>query len=202
MFSYPTLDGKPIELDALEASQSLAIHPDAHRFVLGADWSLYAFDAEGKELWKHAAPGPALAVNVTGDGRLVVAAYGDGTIRWHRMDNGLELLALQVLSDKKNWVAWTPEGFYDATPGAFGVLKWHVNRGNDAAADAVPVSAIPKLKRADALPLVPAGTRDRSGLGYRRSGGGSLRHSGGDWSRWGPGRAVACSRHRHQRLWR
>lgn len=94
------------------------------------------------------------AVNITGDGRLVVAAYGDGTIRWHRMDNGLELLALQVLNDKKNWVAWTPEGFYDATPGAFGVLKWHVNRGNDAAADAVPVSAIPRLKRPDALPLV------------------------------------------------
>ncbi len=42
---------------------------------------------------------------------------------------GSELLALYVLNDKKNWVAWTPEGFYGATPGAFGVLKWHVNRG-------------------------------------------------------------------------
>ena len=59
-----------------------------------------------------------------------------------------------MLSDKKNWVAWTPEGFYDATPGAFGVLRWHVNRGNDSAGDAVPVSAIPRLKRPDALPLV------------------------------------------------
>jgi hypothetical protein len=150
----PKLDGKPIELEARELSQSFAIHPDAHRFVLGADWNLYAFDAEGKQLWKHAAPGPAWAVNITGDGRLVVAAYGDGTIRWHRMDDGRELLALQVLNDKKNWVAWTPEGFYGATPGAFGVLKWHVNRGNDAAADAVPVSQIPRLKRPDALPLV------------------------------------------------
>lgn len=51
-------------------------------------------------------------------------------------------------------MAWTPEGFYDATPGALGVLKWHVNRGSDAAADAFPVSAIPSLKRPDALPLV------------------------------------------------
>jgi hypothetical protein len=94
------------------------------------------------------------AVNISGDGRLVVAAYGDGIIRWHRMDDGRELVALQVLNDKKNWVAWTPEGFYGATPGAFGVLRWHVNRGNDAAGDAVPVSAIPRLKRPDALPLV------------------------------------------------
>ena len=70
------------------------------------------------------------------------------------MDDGRELLALQVLSDKKNWVAWTPEGFYDATPGAFGVLKWHVNRGREAAADALPVASIPRLERPDALPLV------------------------------------------------
>jgi outer membrane protein assembly factor BamB len=151
---HPKLDGKPIELETLEISRSLAIHPDAHRFVLGAEWSLRAFDAEGKQLWLRPVPGTVWAVNITGYGRLVVAAYADGTIRWHRMDDGRELLALQVLSDKKNWVAWTPEGFYDATPGAFGVLRWHVNRGNDAAADAVPVSTIPRLKRPDALPLV------------------------------------------------
>jgi hypothetical protein len=151
---HPKLDGKPVELDPLERSQSLAIHPDAPRFVLGTDWALRAFDAEGKKLWHRDGPSVAWGVNITGDGRLVVAAYGDGTIRWQRMDDGRELLALQVLNDKKNWVAWTPEGFYDATPGAFGVLKWHVNRGNDVAADAVPVSAIPRLKRPDALPLV------------------------------------------------
>ena len=68
--------------------------------------------------------------------------------------DGRELLALQVLPDKKNWVLWTPEGFYAATPGAHGVLRWLVNRGPDKAADTVPVSAIPKLNRSDALPLV------------------------------------------------
>jgi hypothetical protein len=88
------------------------------------------------------------------DGRLVVAAYGDGTIRWHKMDDGRELLALFVLKDRQNWVAWTPEGFYGATPGAFGVLQWHVNRGSEAAAETVPVSAIPRLRRPDALALV------------------------------------------------
>ena len=93
-------------------------------------------------------------VNISGDGRLVIAAYGDGTIRWHRMDDGRELLALFVLADKQNWVAWTPEGFYGATAGAFGVLQWQVNRGFDAAADTVPVYAIPKLRRPDALALV------------------------------------------------
>ena len=68
--------------------------PDGRRFVLGADWSLRLFDQAGKELWRRPVPGAAWAVNVSGDGRLVVAAYGDGTIRWHRLSDGEELLAL------------------------------------------------------------------------------------------------------------
>ena len=111
-------------------------------------------DAGGRLLWRHSAPGVVQTANITGDGRLVVATYIDGTIRWHRMDDGRELLALYVLADKQNWVAWTPEGFYGATPGAFSVLRWHVNRGFDAAAETVPVSEIPKLRRPDALPFV------------------------------------------------
>ena len=132
----------------------MAVHPDGNRFVLGAEWSLRALDAKGRPLWQRAVPSTVWALNITGDGRLVVAAYGDGTIRWHRMDDGRELLALFVLKDKQNWVAWTPEGFYDATPGALEVLRWQVNRGFDAAADTVSVNAIPRLRRPDALALV------------------------------------------------
>ena len=150
----PTLSGKPLSLEPLETSRSLAIHPDGSRFVLGTNWSLRALDAKGESLWRSAVPGEAWAVNITGDGRIVVAAYDDGTIRWHRMDDGRELLALMVLSDRSNWVAWTPEGFYAATPGAHGVLQWHVNRGADAAATTVPVHHISGLRRPDALPLV------------------------------------------------
>jgi hypothetical protein len=32
------------------------------------------------------------------------------------------------------WVAWTQEGFSGASPGAYGVLRWRVNRGWDEAA--------------------------------------------------------------------
>ena len=132
----------------------MAVHPDGSRFVLGTNWSLRAYSAKGELLWQRQMPSIAWALNVAGDGRLAVAAYGDGTIRWHRMDDGRELLALYVFTDKQNWVAWTPEGFYGATPGAFSVLRWHVNRGFDAAAETVPVSDIPKLRRPDALPFV------------------------------------------------
>jgi WD40 repeat protein len=150
----PTVNGAPIKLGPFERALSFAIHPDGQRFVLGADLTLRALDAEGKQLWRRTVPGAAWDVNIAADGRLVVAAHNDGTIRWYRMDDGRELLAFQMLKDKKNWVTWTPEGFYDATPGAFGVLRWHINHGPDSAAEAIPIYLIPKLKRPDALPLV------------------------------------------------
>jgi WD40 repeat protein len=154
-----------IELNRSEIFRSLAVHPDGDRFVVGTEWFLRAIDAKGEQPWRRLTPSVVWAVNVSGDGRLVVAAYGDGTIRWHRMDDGRELLALYVLADKQNWVAWTPEGFYGATAGAFGVLQWQVNRGFDAAADTVPVSAIPRLRRPDALAFVLQELETARGLG-------------------------------------
>jgi WD40 repeat protein len=150
----PTFNGKKIPLKAGEWSRSYAIRPDSRGFLLGTEWNLRAFDADGEEVWRTIAPGVAWAVNISGDGRLAVAALGDGTIRWYRMDDGHLLLSLKVQSDRTNWVAWTPEGFYNATQGALGVLKWEVNRGYDTAAEVVPVSSIQKLRRADVLPLV------------------------------------------------
>jgi hypothetical protein len=152
--THPTLGGQPLAQDPYEISRSLAINPAKDRFVLGTDWSLRAFDADGKRLWTQPVPGTVWAVNITGDRRLVVAAYSDGTIRWHRMSDGVELLAFMPLPDKTNWVAWTPEGFYAATPGAHGILRWHVNHGWDAPAESIPVEDIPGSFRPAVLPLV------------------------------------------------
>jgi WD40 repeat protein len=149
----PTLDGKELGLDANERSRSLAIHPSGKSFVLGTSWSLRAYDAQGAPLWQRPVPGVVWAVNITGDGRLVVAAYGDGTIRWHRMADGAELLAFMPLADRANWVAWAPEGFYAATAAAQGVLRWHVNRDWEPA-DSVAVEDIPGSYRPELLPLV------------------------------------------------
>jgi hypothetical protein len=64
------------------------------------------------------------------------------------------LLAFMPLANQKDWVAWTPEGFYDATPGAQGMLRWQVNHGWDAPATDVPVADIPGSYRPNVLPLV------------------------------------------------
>jgi hypothetical protein len=109
----------------------------------------------GQEQWKKPVPGAAWGVNVTGDGRLVLAAYGDGTIRWHRMSDGQELLALFVDKDDLRWVAWTPSGYYMASPGGEDLIGWHVNRGWDQAADFFPASRFrERFSRPDIVGLV------------------------------------------------
>jgi hypothetical protein len=151
----PTFAGKPIALDPYEMSRSLALRPGRRGFVLGAEWYLRGFDARGAQEWKVAGPEVAFGVNVSADDRLVVAAYGDGTIRWHRVDNGRELLALFVNRDTKTWVAWTSSGYYLASPGGEDLIGWHVNRGWAQAADFFPASRFrDRFNRPDIVQLV------------------------------------------------
>ena len=151
----PTLNGAPFRLEPLETSRALAIAPDGERFVLGTDWTLRAFDKSGKERWKLDPPSVAWAVNITGDGRLVVAAFGDGTIRWYRLTDKKELLAFYPDGDRERWVAWTPEGYYMASPGGEDLIGWQINRGFDEAPEFYTASRFrDQFHRPDIIALV------------------------------------------------
>lgn len=137
---HPTLSGRLLPLDKNEFSRSLAIAPDASRFALGTEWYLRLFSRSGTELWKQPVAGTVWGVSISSSGRVVVAAYGDGTIRWHRISDGKEVLALFLHADRKRWVLWTPSGYFDASAGGEDMIGWHINRGADQAADFFPAS--------------------------------------------------------------
>ncbi len=132
---HPVMGEIKIRLEPDEAARSVAIDPNDRSFILGADWNLYAFDKTGTQRWKTSTQSAVWGVNISLDGRLVVAAIGDGTIRWFSMDNGSELLSLFPSPDLKRWILWTRSGYYDLYPGADGQVGWHVNRGFDKAGD-------------------------------------------------------------------
>jgi WD40 repeat protein len=144
----PRLNGQAIELDAYEISRSLAISADGQRFALGTEWALRLYDRSGRLQWRQAGPAIAWAVNLSRDGRWVVAAYADGTIRWYRVEDGREVLALFAHIDKKRWVLWTPEGFYAASAPGKGVgggeelLGYHINRGQDRTGEFVTAAQL------------------------------------------------------------
>ena len=152
---HPLYNGRPIALDKYEISRSVAIRNDRAGFVLGADYWLRGIAANGKELWKQPVPGAAWGVNFARGGEIVAAAYGDGTIRWHRWSDGQELLALFVDSVSRHWVAWTPSGYYMASPGGEDLIGWHVNRGWDEPADFFPASRFrDRFNRPDIVELM------------------------------------------------
>ena len=153
----PKVAGTPIKLSEFEKAQSLSVGPGKQRFVLGADWSLRAYEKNGTLLWLKEAPSGVWSVNITPDGKLVVAGYGDGTVRWRRLSDGEELLALFVHKLDRRWVAWTPKGYYMASPGAESLIGWHVNRGWDEAAQFFPADRFrEQFNRPDIVKLVLA----------------------------------------------
>jgi WD40 repeat protein len=156
----PRLDSRALPLDQGEISRSLVISPKADGFLLGTEWYLRLFDRQGHDR-KAEVPGIAWAVNLTADSRYAVAAFSDGTIRWYTADDLQEVLALFVHCDGKRWVAWTSEGFFDASPGGEDLIGYHLNQGLDHEGEFIKVDQVTDLfYRPDLISqrLKPGGT--------------------------------------------
>ncbi len=138
----PKLNGRPLALTDGETSISVAVASTGGDFALGTSFYLRFYKAGGSLAWRVAAPASTWQVNVSNDGRWVVAAFGDGSIRWFRTRDGVEALALLAHADQKRWVAWTPQGYYIASPGGEDLFGWHINRGVAAKADFFPGSRL------------------------------------------------------------
>ena len=139
-FSVAKINGKEIKIEKGERFVSLAIFPDKRAFIVGGDYKIYKFDVNGNKLWEIPTSAVVWGVNISGNGKVVVAAIGDGTIRWYRSDNGKELLALFPNLDKRRWVLWSPSGYYDCSIGGEELIGWHVNNGSDMESDFFSIS--------------------------------------------------------------
>ena len=125
-------------LEKYERARAVDITPDGD-IIIGADFYVYALTGNGARKWRADVPGTTWAVKVAGDGRTVVAAHNGGELRWYRMSDGQLLLSLFVHVDGRRWVLYSPEGYYDAAPGADELMGWHLNRGADEAAGFYPI---------------------------------------------------------------
>jgi len=145
--ALPKLNGRPLMLNVNgspqplnEPTQSLAELPDRSGFVLGTQIGLHRFDRQGQAQWRVPLPAIAWGLNIDRSGRLVVAALGDGSLRWYRLSDGHELLALYAHADRKRWVLWTPSGYYDASAGGESLAGWHLNRSAADNSDFFPLN--------------------------------------------------------------
>jgi WD40 repeat protein len=136
---HPRLNGRPLAL-AFNGDIVGAAAVGRQGMFLSEGNYLNGYTLGGELRWRHASGTEGRYLNLSSDGRLLVVAHADGTIRWYSTSNGHELLALFPDNDGQRWVLWTPSGYFDASPGGEDLIGWHVNRGLGHAADFFPAS--------------------------------------------------------------
>jgi WD40 repeat protein len=151
----PTFAGASLRLATGEMSHALAIGREGGGFALGTNIRVLTFDSFGNRLRSYLGRGEVWGVTFAAADKLLVAAYSDGTIRWLRSADGVELLILFVEPQTRRWVAWTPSGYYMASAGGEDLIGWHVNRGWSQEADFFPASQFrAEYNRPDIVRLV------------------------------------------------
>jgi WD40 repeat protein len=123
--------------------------------AVGNDFGLFVVDAlAGKILHPFRGhTGTVWAIAPSPDGRYLLSASDDQTLRIWDPDKYEPLLSLFFAGDE--WVAWTPEGYYAASPGGERLMGWHVNNGAERMASFFPAAQFRKsLYRPDLIKLV------------------------------------------------
>lgn len=128
-----SIAGRPVELEPFEIIRHHAWSHDGSRVALATEWVVRVYRADGVPLWSVPLSVVAHAVNVTRDGRWVVAALSDGTLRWFSMHDGAPGPAVFLHSNNADWVAWLPSGHYAASPKGDRFVGWLQNRGAEQA---------------------------------------------------------------------
>lgn len=138
----PKLNKRPLRffLNSRHKSLSFGIAPNGSSFFVGTSGALIKFDQVGRVIWRQETSNGMLALALSRNSRYVIGGMSDGTIRWYLQSNGSEQLALFPHPDRKRWVAWTPEGYFDASPGAENLVGYHINQGKDREAKFIPMS--------------------------------------------------------------
>jgi len=126
-----SIDGSDVPLDYRESVRNWAEVPGSAALVVGTSWSLRMLDRRGRQKWVTALSAEVNVTAVSEDGLNVIAALSDGTIRWYRVVDGRELLALFASRNGQDWIAWIPSGYYMSSISGDNFIGWHVNRGAD-----------------------------------------------------------------------
>lgn len=114
--------------------RALQFSPDGSTLIASGERRLRAWrlSASAHELiWDVASLLPNLEGGASSEicfwkeGRFVVSAGKDGAVEWRDARDG-QLAATARLLEKGQWIFFTPEGFYNASPGAEKWIRWRV----------------------------------------------------------------------------
>jgi len=133
------VNGTAVRLNFEEGVRSWAVHARLPIAAFGTQWRLHLVDANAQPMPGWESPpflsAPAWHTVITDDGRWVLVAVGDGTVRWFEVASGRERLGLFVHANGVDWVAWRPDGYYASSPQGDRFVGWLVNRRENESPD-------------------------------------------------------------------
>lgn len=115
------------------------------RVVIGGMSDVWLFEAAtGKKLRSFAeAESETLALAPSPGSRYLAGGSADMTVRIWTSDRDLPLLSLYA-EERRDWIAWTPEGYYAASPEGERLMGWLVHQGPEQLATFYPASQFRK----------------------------------------------------------
>jgi WD40 repeat protein len=116
--------------DAKERIYSATLASD-ERLIVGGAFRLYLVDLKQKKV-VHTFTGHAGHVTATApspNGRFFATGATDETIRIWRFDRTEPVLSLFFAG--REWIAWTPDGYYAASANGERLMGWQINNGFD-----------------------------------------------------------------------
>ena len=127
---------------------NLSIHSrtllPGNRAAIGLEQSVVVFDAlTGRPIYRLPGHLDAVwAVTPSPDQKHLLTGSDDETLQIWNLERYEHTLSLFFAGD--DWVAWTPQGYYAASPGGENLMGWHVQRGFNQLATFYPASRFRK----------------------------------------------------------
>jgi WD40 repeat protein len=150
--------------DIIAGPECLAFAPHGEA-VVGSDFTLRLYATTGKPHPTRTFQGhddKVLAVAVSPDGKYLASASTDQTVRiWSLADPGHSIGPFNNVVEPRlsifrsvsgDWIAWTPQGYYNASALGDRYVGWQVNHGPNSAADFYPADRFaPVFYRPDVI---------------------------------------------------
>lgn len=125
---------------------------DPRQAVIGSDFALALYDTQSAAVTRRFVghTGAVWAVASAEERRMIVTASEDQTLCVWSLDRS-EPLVTFFFADRE-WIAWTPDGFFAASAGGERLMGWQLNRGENRLAEFLPAEKFHKtLYRPDVL---------------------------------------------------
>lgn len=134
-------NGKPLYTHTARSARiySVSFLP-GKGIVVGASGVMYLLDAKTGNLIRdfRGDNGLTTALAPSPDGRYFVSGSSDHVIRVWSPDREEPVLSLFAVG--REWIAWTPQGYYACSPFGERLIAWQMNRGLDKLPDIHPAA--------------------------------------------------------------